>query len=87
MTVVHQHFFPWKYFIVFTLVIVFQVLLSSAIVYKIPLMTSPYLTREDVEGVGTSLARQEKDLHGRPGQGYYMQLEIGEPPQQVRIDI
>ena len=50
-------------------------------VYRVPLHTSDYLTSKEVVEMGFDT--QEKDLQGRPGQGYYIQMKVGQPPQEV----
>ena len=48
-----------------------------------PLQRAEGLVREEVLISDTVIKGQENNLHGKPGQGYFLAMEIGTPPQKV----
>nr|AHF49001.1 BACE1 [Branchiostoma floridae] len=56
-------------------------------VLRIPLKRISREIREDVleRNVGADPSTQEDNLRGKPGQGYYVQMALGTPPQLLNI--
>ena len=55
----------------------------TSLVFSVPLHTSSALTQKDVMEADDDVTSGGKNLEGRPGQGYYIAINMGEPPQQV----
>ena len=65
---------------VITVLLSFQVLTLAEIQYKIPLR----IGTGGVDFAADSTESQHNNLHGKPGQGYYVEMQLGTPPQKVR---
>ncbi len=57
--------------------------LTLAEVYKIPLQRAAHAEIELAILEGSS--SEEGNLRGKPGQGYYLEVSIGTPPQKVSM--
>lgn len=61
--------------------------LTVAEIYRIPLgwQSGKNLLNEAVQESSEGYSSQENNLHGKPGQGYYVEMSMGVPPQKVRV--
>jgi len=57
---------------------------TSAVLYRIPLKHSKGATNEAVQEEGVIEVTAD-NLHGKPGEGYYIEMGLGTPPQFLNI--
>ena len=57
---------------------------TSAVLYRIPLKHSKGATNEAVQEEGVIEVTAD-NLHGKPGEGYYIEMGLGTPPQFVSL--
>ena len=57
-----------------------------ALIHHIPLKrTGPWIEQDLAAVVDDEQSGDDNNLMGTPGEGYYIEVSIGNPPQQVNI--